>query len=181
MPNRDCHTQCPSALVCQYALPVFECHILCPSVPVCPACIWALGLVLWKALYRRPGQPRRFVQLKIFLALFCLTFFKLTHTTGRSKETVDCNFLLTDPKISKSVKTQWFLGSLYREVLVFWCLKNARCVEFCLSEIFQYKASCTKNGLNTQMLPRRNPNLKQVHKQLSDTLWEAPQTPFSQL
>ena len=76
MPSRDCHKQCPSALVCQYALPVFECHILCPSVPVCPACIWALGLVLWKALYRRPGQPRRFVQLKIFLALFCLTFFK---------------------------------------------------------------------------------------------------------
>ena len=101
--------------------------------------------------------------------------------TGWSKETVDCNFLLTDPKIPKSVKTQWFLGSLYREVLVFWCLKNARCVEFCLSEIFQYKARCTNKGLNTQMLPRRNPNLKQVHKQLSDTLWEAPQTPFSQL
>ena len=58
--------------------------------------------------------------------------------TGWSKETVDYKFLLTDPKISKSVITQWFLESLYREVLVFWCFKSVRCVEFCLSEIFQY-------------------------------------------
>ena len=59
--------------------------------------------------------------------------------TGWSKETVDCNFLPTDKEILKSSITQWFLESLYREVLVFWCFKNARCVEFCLSEIFQYK------------------------------------------
>ena len=57
--------------------------------------------------------------------------------TGWSKETVDCKFLLTDPRLPKSVITQWFLESLYREVLVFWHFKNARCVEFCLSEIFQ--------------------------------------------
>ena len=53
---------------------------------------------------------------------------------------MDCNFLLTDPKISKSAITQWFLESSHREVFVFWCFKNARCVEFCLSEIFQCKA-----------------------------------------
>ena len=102
-------------------------------------------------------------------------------TTGWSKETVDCKFLLTDPEFSRSVITRWFLESLYREVLVFCCFKNARCVEFCLSKIFQYKASCTKQGLNTQMLPRSNPNLKQVHKQHTDTLSEAPQTPSSNL
>ena len=62
------------------------------------------------------------------------------------------------------------------EVLVFWCFQ---CVEFCLSEIFQYKASCTIHGLNTQMLPQRNPNLKHLHKQHSDTLWETLQTPSS--
>ena len=69
--------------------------------------------------------------------------------TGWSKETVNCNFLLADPKISKSVKTQWFLGSLYREVLVFF--KSVRCVEFCLLKNFQfiatYKAWTLKNSL----------------------------------
>ena len=47
--------------------------------------------------------------------------------TGWSKETVDYKFLLTGPNFFKSVITQWFLESLYREVLVFWCFKNARC------------------------------------------------------
>ena len=60
--------------------------------------------------------------------------------TGWSKETVDCNSLLTDPKLSKSVITQWFLESLYREVLVFWCFKSVRCVELCLLMYFQYWA-----------------------------------------
>ena len=60
--------------------------------------------------------------------------------TGWSKETVDCKFLLTDPKFPKSVITQWFLKSLYREVLVFWCFKSVRCVEFCLLMYFQYRA-----------------------------------------
>ena len=60
--------------------------------------------------------------------------------TGWSKETVDCKFLLTDPKFPKSVLTQWFLESLYREVLVFWCFKSVRCVELCLLMYFQYWA-----------------------------------------
>ena len=47
---------------------------------------------------------------------------------------------MSDPKISKSVITQWFLESLYREVLVFWCSKSVRCVEFCLLRNFQYGA-----------------------------------------
>ena len=50
-----------------------------------------------------------------------------------------------DQEISKSVITQWFLESLYRKVLVFWCFKNARCMEFCLSKIFQYKAIAAPN------------------------------------
>ena len=50
--------------------------------------------------------------------------------TGWSLKTVDCNFFLTDPKNSKSAKTQWFSESLYREVLVFWCFKIVRCVNF---------------------------------------------------
>ena len=40
-------------------------------------------------------------------------------STGWSLKTVDCIFLLTDPKISKSAITQWFLVSSFREVLVF--------------------------------------------------------------
>ena len=50
--------------------------------------------------------------------------------TGWSLKTVDFNFFLTDPKNSKSAKTQWFSESLYREVLVFWCFKIVRCVNF---------------------------------------------------
>ena len=40
----------------------------------------------------------------------------------------------------KSAITQWCLESLYREVLVFWCFKSVRCMEFCLLEPFQYRA-----------------------------------------
>jgi len=50
--------------------------------------------------------------------------------TGWSLKTVNCNFFLTDPKISRSAITQWFLESLYREVLVFWCFKIVRCGNF---------------------------------------------------
>ena len=63
---------------------------------------------------------------------FCNDHFcklKLEYT-GWSLKTVDCNFFLTDPKNSKSAKTQWFSESLYREVLVFWCFKIVRCVNF---------------------------------------------------
>ena len=60
--------------------------------------------------------------------------------TGWSNKTVTSNLFLTGPKISKSAITQWFLGSLYREVLVFWCFKSVRLVEFCLLEHFHYRA-----------------------------------------
>ena len=63
--------------------------------------------------------------------------------TGWSLKTVNCNLFLTKPKNSKSAKTRWFSESLYREVLVFWCLKTVRCVEICLSELFQYRAFAT--------------------------------------
>ena len=64
--------------------------------------------------------------------------------TGWSLKTVNCNLFLTKPKNSKSAKTRWFSESLYREVLVFWCLKTVRCVEICLSELFQYRAFATQ-------------------------------------
>ena len=63
--------------------------------------------------------------------------------TGWSLKTVNCNLFLTNPKNSKSAKTRWFSESLYREVLVFWCFKTVRCVEICLSELFQYRAFAT--------------------------------------
>ena len=91
---------------------------------------------------RTPQNVMCILGIQLHLMRKCKLIF-LQHwqfgDTGWSKETVDCNSLLTDPKLPKSVITQWFLESLYREVLVFWCFKNARCVEFCLSEIFQYK------------------------------------------
>ena len=46
--------------------------------------------------------------------------------TGWSKETVTYNFSLTDLKIKKNGQNQWFLASLHREVLIFWCLKRFR-------------------------------------------------------
>ena len=64
--------------------------------------------------------------------------------TGWSLKTVNCNLFLTKPKNSKSAKTRWFSESLYREVLVFWCFKTVRCVEICLSELFQYRAFATQ-------------------------------------
>ena len=64
--------------------------------------------------------------------------------TGWSLKTVDCNVFLTDPKNSKNAKTQWFLESLYREVLVFWCFKTVRCVKICLLKLFQYRAIATQ-------------------------------------
>ena len=86
----------------------------------------------WSRSYTHPKQPDQKESNSCALMQWFCWWQVISDTTGWSKETVDCNFLLTDPKISKSVKTQWFLGSLHREVLVFWCLKNARCVEFCL-------------------------------------------------
>ena len=68
------------------------------------------------------------------------SFFKKFKGTGWSKETVNCNFFLTDPKKLKNAKTQWFLETLDREVLLFWCFKSVRWMQFCLSEIFQYWA-----------------------------------------
>lgn len=57
--------------------------------------------------------------------------------TGWSLKTVDCIFFLTDPKTPKNAITQRFLESWYREILIFCCFKTVRCVEFCLSELFQ--------------------------------------------
>ena len=50
--------------------------------------------------------------------------------TWWSKENVKSNFFLTGPKLSKSAITLWFLGSLYRAVLVFWCFKSVKCWNF---------------------------------------------------
>ena len=54
----------------------------------------------------------------------------MTTDTGWSKETVNCEFLLLDPKICKSAITQWFLGSLYSAVSVFWCFKTVMWWDF---------------------------------------------------
>ena len=59
------------------------------------------------------------------------------YTTGCSKETVTYHFSLTGPEIKKNGKTRWFLASLHREVLIFWCLKRVRWKKSCLSELGQ--------------------------------------------
>ena len=87
--------------------------------------------------------------------------------TGWSKETVDCNFFLTDLKILKSAITQWFLETFYREVLVFWCFKSVRCVEFCFSELFQYRAfSAPYKARTLRYTLRRN---ETVHTSINST------------
>ena len=96
----------------------------------------------------RFGQMYTFTFIVFFLGVSlpprecCSTAGNLSYQfdTGWSKETVDCNFLLTDTKPPKIVTTQLFLDSLYREVLVFWCFKGFRWVEFCLLKHFQYRA-----------------------------------------
>ena len=88
---------------------------------------------------QRSRQLESHLKSRLALKLYNVIRFRCC-TTGWSKETVDCNFLLKDQKISTSVKTQWFLKSLYREVLVFWCFKSVRLVEFCLLERFHYRA-----------------------------------------
>ena len=94
-----------------------------------------LGNLLQRALDNL-GQR---VIMRLF-GIFLLFQMKMFVGTGWSKETVDCNFFLTDPKFMKRAITQWFLESLYREVLVFGYFKSVRCMEFCLSESFQYRA-----------------------------------------
>ena len=56
-----------------------------------------------------------------------------SHDTGWSKETVNCNFSLTDMKNKKNGQTQWFL----EVVLMFWGLKRVRWKNSCLSPFCQ--------------------------------------------
>ena len=122
--------------------------------------------------------------------------------TGWSLKTVDCNLFLTDPKNSKSVKTRWFSESLYREVLVFWCFKTFRCVEICLSELFQYRAFATPYGawpllynliriqtldksINSTQVPlekllRHPSNISRQHKTVKDVI-RHQQTPANDI
>ena len=79
--------------------------------------------------------------IKDFLkSIYLKKSLKVNETTGWSNKTANSNFFLTDPKFLKNAITQWFLESLYREVLVFGYFKSVRCMEFCLSESFQYRA-----------------------------------------
>ena len=53
--------------------------------------------------------------------------------TGWSKVTVTSNFSLASLKITKNVKTQPFLESLYATILIFQCLSRVRWQKLCLS------------------------------------------------
>ena len=88
-------------------------------------------------------------------------------STGWSLKTVDCNIFLTSPKISKSAKTQWFLESSYREVLVFWCFKTVRCVKICLLKLFQYRAFATQ--YKAWALPYTLIRIQTLNKSISST------------
>ena len=92
---------------------------------------------------------------------------------GWSLKTVDCNFLLTDPKISKSAITQWFLESSFREVLVFWCFKIVRYVKFCVLELFHSRAFAAPFTASTLLYTLRRIQTPQTYihftQMLSDT------------
>ena len=79
--------------------------------------------------------------------------------TGWSKETVDCNFLLTDPKLSKSAITQWFLESLNREVLVFWYFKMLSVWNFAFRRFSNIKELLHYTRPEHSDAPQRSPNL----------------------
>ena len=68
-------------------------------------------------------------QASLFPALLilpCQPLCALNPDTGWSKETVNCNFFVTGPKITKSGITEPFLVGAHREVLIFCCLKGVR-------------------------------------------------------
>ena len=81
---------------------------------------------MWKTILNTGG--------KVNLDLNYSWAFKLlkaivisTYSTGWLLKTVD--FIFSNrPKKSISAITQWFLKSLYGEVLVFWCIKTVLCV-----------------------------------------------------
>ena len=87
------------------------------------------------------------IERNVYFLLFAQdisTLWPWSTATGWSLKTVDCNIFLKSPKISKIAKTQWFLESSYREVLVFWCFKTVRCVKICLLKLFQYRVFATQ-------------------------------------
>ena len=88
-------------------------------------------------------------------------------STGWSLKTVDCNIFLTSPKISKRTKTQYFLESSYREVLVFWCFKTVRCVKICLLKLFQYRVFATQ--YKAWALPYTLIRIQTLNKSISST------------
>ena len=100
-------------------------------------------------------------------------FPMVSTSTGWSLKTVDCNFLLTDPKISKSAITQWFLESSFREVLVFWCFKIVRYVKFCALELFHSRAFAAPFTASTLLYTLRRIQTPQTYihftQMLSDT------------
>ena len=92
--------------------------------------------------HSQPGSCTWTTCSSTFLFLNCFAVHVLLwhcSATGWSKETVTSNLFLTGPKNSKSGITQWFLGSLCRAVLVFWCFKSVKCVDSCLLKLFQYR------------------------------------------
>ena len=94
-------------------------------------------------------------------------------TPGWSLKTVDCNLLLKGQKISKSAKTQWFLKSSFREVLVFWCFKIVRYVKFCVLELFHRRAFAAPFTASTLLYTLRRIQTPQTYihftQMLSDT------------
>ena len=79
-----------------------------------------------------PGAAVGGMQIEIKTGYSCyLICYNSKHKMALKQSiTVTSNLFLTDPKISKSAITQWFLGSLYRAVLVFRCFKSVKCWNF---------------------------------------------------
>ena len=81
--------------------------------------------------------------------------------TGWSKETVTCNISLTEPKKSKTTQTQWFLETLYWEVLVFWCPICLRCkLFFGFRVVTKWCYGSILQGLRTQIIPNTSECLR---------------------
>ena len=95
------------------------------------------------------------------------TFVFLWIGTGWLLMSVDCNLFLMGPKISKSAKTQLFLGSSSWEVLVFWCFKTVRCVKICLLKLFQYRVFATQ--YKAWALPYTLIRIQTLNKSISST------------
>ena len=110
-----------------------------------------------------------------------------TSTTGWSRATVFFNIFLTGTKKQKNYITQWFLSTLYIDILIFWCLSMVRWKKLCFSGLCQSSVTApyckdgepryppnTSERLQFSWIPLRYPQTGHLGWLLLDQYWWKP-------